>query len=76
MTFIIGWWLFCAALAVLWVGMAAFEAGKRRGHALAAQESRQATFAALRAAVEDAATNGERSAAWRVARHALEPRES
>lgn len=76
MTFIIGWWMTLAALAVLWVGMVAFESGKRAGRAEAEREARQAMFAALRSAVDDAATNGERSVAWRVARPALEPRQS
>lgn len=72
MTFIIGWWIACAGMLLLWVALAAFEAGKRAGRKEAMREARQATFAALRSAVDDAATNGERSVAWRVARPALE----
>lgn len=73
MIFELWWMLACMVGTVVWIAMESYAAGKRAGWAEARQEHREVVFSALRGAVDDAATNGERSAAWRVARHALEP---
>ena len=71
------WWMLAVVVGVL--GMVMYEcyaAGYRAGQVDMKREARQATFAALRGAVDDSMTEGERAVAWKVARFALEPDES